>query len=77
MKRIRELGYPIKLDTDGNHPGKLKEVVLEGLVDYVATDAHAAEGRGTCMTEGMKALEQRYGAEAADRIRKNAEALAT
>ena len=38
LKRIRELGYPIKLDTDGNHPGKLKEVVLEGLVDYVAMD---------------------------------------
>jgi pyruvate formate lyase activating enzyme len=38
LRRIRELGYPIKLDTDGNHPTKLKEVVQNGLVDYVAMD---------------------------------------
>jgi pyruvate formate lyase activating enzyme len=38
LRRIKELGYPIKLDTDGNHPKGLKEVVGAGLVDYVAMD---------------------------------------
>lgn len=38
FKQIRELGYPIKLDTNGNHPEQLKYVVEQGLVDYVAMD---------------------------------------
>ncbi len=38
MKRIRELGYLIKLDTNGNHPKRLKAVLDEGLADYVAMD---------------------------------------
>ncbi len=35
---IKELGYPIKLDTNGNNPTVLKELVNEGLVNYVAMD---------------------------------------
>ena len=57
--------------------GYFDSLFKENLVDFIATDTHALPGRGTCMTEGMKALEQRYGAETAERIRKNAEALAT
>lgn len=38
MERIREMGYKIKLDTNGNHPDRLKELVEAGLVDYVAMD---------------------------------------
>ncbi len=38
IKDIRALGYPIKLDTNGSYPEKLKEVVNLGLVDYVAMD---------------------------------------
>ena len=30
----------------------------EGLVDFVATDTHAAEGRGSCMTKGMEMMEE-------------------
>ena len=29
---------PVKLDTNGSYPEKLKELVSEGLVDYVAMD---------------------------------------
>ena len=36
--RIRELGYPVKIDTNGTFPDRLKELVNEGLVDYVAMD---------------------------------------
>ena len=35
---IREMGYLIKLDTNGTHPRRLKELVEAGLVDYVAMD---------------------------------------
>ena len=36
--RIKELGYPVKLDTNGYRPEVLKKLVDEGLVDYVAMD---------------------------------------
>jgi len=38
MRQIRALGYPTKLDTNGNHPETLKAMLDEGLVDYVAMD---------------------------------------
>ena len=38
IKEIKALGYAVKLDTNGCYPEKLKELVLGGLVDYVAMD---------------------------------------
>ena len=38
MKKIRDMGFLIKLDTNGNHPDELKKILEEGLVDYVAMD---------------------------------------
>ena len=38
IKKIRSLGYPVKLDTNGSDPAKLARVVEQGLVDYVAMD---------------------------------------
>ncbi len=38
IERIKEMGYLVKLDTNGNDPKKLKEIVNSGLVDYVAMD---------------------------------------
>ena len=38
LGRIRELGYSIKLDTNGCYPEKLEEIVSAGLVDRVAMD---------------------------------------
>lgn len=38
LKEIKKLGYPIKIDTNGNMPDRLKEVCESGLVDYVAMD---------------------------------------
>ena len=34
----RKLGYKIKLDTNGTRPEVLKELVRDGLLDYVAMD---------------------------------------
>lgn len=38
VKKIKEMGYLVKLDTNGTFPEKLKELVEGGLVDYVAMD---------------------------------------
>ena len=37
-RMIKELGYQVKLDTNGTNPGKLRALVSDGLVDYVAMD---------------------------------------
>ena len=38
MKRIKSLGFQIKLDTNGTNPEMLKRLIADGLVDYVAMD---------------------------------------
>ena len=45
MVRVRELGYQIKLDTNGQNPEKLRELVKAGLVDYVAMDIKNSKER--------------------------------
>lgn len=44
IARIKELGYPVKLDTNGSFPDKLKELVSLKLIDYVAMDIKNAIG---------------------------------
>lgn len=38
LEKIKELGYFVKLDTNGTNPKLLKQLVLEKKVDYVAMD---------------------------------------
>lgn len=38
MRRIRDLGFAVKLDTNGAFPDLLRQLIEEGLVDYVAMD---------------------------------------
>ena len=38
IARIRELGYPVKLDTNGTHPERLRLLLQNGLVQYAAMD---------------------------------------
>ena len=38
LKDIREMGFMTKLDTNGNHPAMLKEILDRRLADYVAMD---------------------------------------
>ncbi|MCR5664717.1 MAG: anaerobic ribonucleoside-triphosphate reductase activating protein [Oscillospiraceae bacterium] len=42
LRRIRSLGYLIKLDTNGSYPEALQTVLDEGLVDRVAMDVKNA-----------------------------------
>ena len=38
LAKVKDLGYLVKLDTNGAFPAKLKQLVELGLVDYVAMD---------------------------------------
>ena len=43
--KIRELGYRVKLDTNGYRPDVLKSLCNDGLVDYVAMDIKTCKER--------------------------------
>ena len=38
IRRIRDLGFAVKLDTNGFHPEMLEKLLNAGAVDYVAMD---------------------------------------
>lgn len=56
LGQIKELGYPVKLDTNGNHPEALEKVIRDGLVDYVAMDIKNSRGK-YAMTAGLEQLD--------------------
>ena len=45
LQRIRDLGYAVKLDTNGTRPDLLKRLVQEDLVQYVAMDIKNSPAR--------------------------------
>ena len=45
LKKIKALGYSVKLDTNGFRPDVLEQVVSDGLVDYVAMDIKNSPAR--------------------------------
>jgi len=45
IRAIRNMGYPVKLDTNGYYPQRLKELAESGLVDYIAMDIKNCEER--------------------------------
>lgn len=56
LRRIKELGYPVKLDTNGYRPDVLRKLAEEGLVDYVAMDIkNGPEDYGT--TAGLSKID--------------------
>lgn len=38
IRRIKELGYCVKLDTNGSNPQMLERLIADGLIDYCAMD---------------------------------------
>ena len=42
IRAIRELGYAIKLDTNGANPEVVKDLVAKGLIDYIAMDVKSS-----------------------------------
>ncbi len=45
IRRVREMGYAVKLDTNGYRPEVLYELISEGLVDYIAMDIKTSRER--------------------------------
>jgi pyruvate formate lyase activating enzyme len=41
MKRLKSMGYAVKLDTNGSNPDMLREIIVEKLADYIAMDVKA------------------------------------
>lgn len=41
LKMVKDIGYKIKLDTNGSQPVMLSRLISEGLVDYIAMDIKA------------------------------------
>jgi pyruvate formate lyase activating enzyme len=42
IRKIRQMGYAVKLDTNGGHPRELVELLRARLIDYVAMDVKTA-----------------------------------
>ena len=38
IRKVKAIGYLVKLDTNGSNPDKLSELINEGIIDYVAMD---------------------------------------
>jgi pyruvate formate lyase activating enzyme len=51
---LHELGFRVKLDTNGSHPAMLSRLLNEGLVDYVAMDIKAPL-KDYCIVAGVTA----------------------
>ncbi len=57
VAKIRELGYPVKLDTNGTHPEVLKELLNKNLLDYVAMDLKTSPANYTVLTGGVDCID--------------------
>ena len=56
IKKIRTVGYKVKLDTNGYHPEMLKRILDEKLVDYVAMDVKNCEEK-YALTCGIETID--------------------
>jgi len=52
-KKVKQLGYLIKIDTNGTFPDRLKQLIDEKLVDYIAMDVKAPQAKYDTLT-GVK-----------------------
>ena len=56
LRKIREMGFLTKLDTNGAHPELLEQILREGLADYVAMDIKNSPGK-SLLTAGLTGRE--------------------
>lgn len=59
ISRIREIGYQVKLDTNGYKPETLKSLLEEGLLDYVAMDIKNSPDKYAA-SSGMDGMEHDF-----------------
>ena len=62
LRRVKELGFAAKLDTNGTHPAMLRAILDAGLADYVAMDIKAGRDNYPAVTgtlrPGLEAVEE-------------------
>ena len=62
LRRVKDMGFAVKLDTNGTAPGMLREILAEGLADYVAMDVKAGRDNYPSVTgtirPGLPAVEE-------------------
>ncbi len=56
LARIKDMGYAVKLDTNGNHPALLNRILSDGLADYVAMDIKNSPEK-YALTIGLKSFD--------------------
>ena len=56
LRAVRELGFAVKVDTNGNHPEALEGLLQEKLVDYVAMDIKNSPEK-YALTAGLDSLD--------------------
>ncbi len=64
LKKIKGMGYQIKLDTNGSYPAQLRRLCGDGLVDYVAMDIKNST-QSYAMTAGAEHLDLTFVKESA------------
>lgn len=69
-RRIKELGFAVKLDTNGTNPEMLKRLVEENLIDYVAMDVKSSK-EGYQKAIGLKGFPAKV-AESVEYLKTNA-----
>ena len=62
IKKVKALGYLVKLDTNGSYPERLEELINSGLIDYVAMDIKNSKEKyattADCSTEFLAKVEK-------------------
>lgn len=56
LARIKDLGFLVKVDTNGTHPDRLRQLAEQNLVDYVAMDVKNSPAR-YAETAGVEGLD--------------------
>ena len=57
IRRVRQMGYLVKLDTNGTHSGVVESLLQQNVLDYVAMDVKAPPGK-TKETVGISVDEE-------------------
>ena len=62
IKKVKALGYKVKLDTNGSYPEKLATLIDSGLIDYVAMDIKNCKEKylqtADCSADDLQKVEQ-------------------
>ena len=58
IKKIKKMGFLVKLDTNGSNPKMLKDLIKESLIDYVAMDIKGPKERYNEFVGGKNNIEK-------------------